>query len=1383
MHSSRQRFPAEWPRVSGLALALAWAVMSPAHAGVTITGYYWTDPGGINFDDGNWSRPDVSVWMVSAPSSFSATGGAKVDLAAISMGGWGGVTHSLVSGPGTRLKLHAGRLYVVGGHGTGTLTVENGAEVIATASPGECYSFGKYHCNSAIGAGAGSNSTLTVTGSGSLANFAGLFGVGLIGVPFGVAGGHSTGTVKVLDGAKLRTQLTTLGSSGIGTDGLPSQRSRASLLIDGLLSTWHVDASNAGPIEAAQFFLASGPRATATLDVQHGGRLLMEVLPGRQYDMLIGAGGEATAVFTGPGSRLNVTGDSDKGSLLVGHGSAGTLKLLDNAQLLTTARSLFVGLGVGADGTLRVEDKGTRADFREGHLVVGQVGKGAIYVGAPTAHPAMAKAWLSAGAMTLAVGDGMASVTFEQAAQVDLTGSGQRFTVGHWGEAKALVSTGALLDASSELAGCHICTGAAVGVMAGSKAEFEITGGGSRALFIGDFVVGGVGVNASGGLLGGATEAKVSVRDGGFLRTERVSVGGWASPGGNGDETSFSALTVTGPESKWLVTGSDSSYAIVSSGTHVRGTAEWQVTNKGQLLIGSGMDSRREAHLRLAHGGGRTTMLVNDRDSLLKVAGEVASINVGENGGFGQLIVGQGAKVELSGKVFSYMNIGMPGSEGEVYVVSGSTLSGVQRMGVGIGGKGRLEVLEGAWLETEGARVAAAMGSNRSVAHVHVRDHGSLWTVMGGAADNGAALLLVGEHYEWSTFVDGVTKQSDIRVTGGGGLLLAADPDKLALVDLGATGGVHDMAVSGTDSSLQFSGSDNAHLQIGRNRSQSSFVLNDGGSLLGFNRIAVGDTQATGRLEVHGPETRAESGDAFANLSIGVAGGTGIARVGGGASMYLSGRNSTGLHIADGSGSWDTVGSLEVMGASSRLTLETVPTAPGANPVAQIGRGGSATVQITDGGVLSLQGGISSTLGQANPTLMNIGMPADKPGSGSVLVSGPGSLLSVLGTDAGIRVGLQAGGSGQVNVAAGGELRTTAMVLGSLGGTGRMVVDGGQVRLLSQWTGQANVGARLVLGEGGSGSVEMRRGAVLGVLNAGSAGAALWLGGTPEVPLGDGTLTLDEGSRLVLDGGSGGKSVAVLGYEGTAMMTLRNGSRLHMPGGELTLAARGDSTGELWLHNGSRVEADYVGVGLTRGRPEAGGCGRVMVFDTSVLKAGTLEMGVCSFLGGSGTIEADVDLSGVLAPGNSPGALTIAGSLVTRPGARIELEVQSDGSGGFLLDELVLADGSALNLAGAEISFRFVGGTDPRAFQAGGRFLIDSFFARQSGAELSHGAFAAVSFTASADAYRIESFSFTADGGATFTATPVPEPGSWLLMLAGLCALCIRKKGRQVRCS
>jgi hypothetical protein len=192
------------------------------------------------------------------------------------------------------------------------------------------------------------------------------------------------------------------------------------------------------------------------------------------------------------------------------------------------------------------------------------------------------------------------------------------------------------------------------------------------------------------------------------------------------------------------------------------------------------------------------------------------------------------------------------------------------------------------------------------------------------------------------------------------------------------------------------------------------------------------------------------------------------------------------------------------------------------------------------------------------------------------------------------------------------------------------------------------------------------------------------------------------------------------------------------------------------------------------------------------LNAQTVVIGTNGFLGGTaGSINAATVINyGTFSPGSSPGSFTINADFIARAGSRLVLEVQADGLGGFLTDQVFFKGGQALQLDQMNIEFRFLGLTDPQAFKDSGGFDIQSFLslADASGTltPLPTSLFSAVNFTAQAQNYVFNSFSFDPTKGAAaadFALTPVPEPGTWMMLALGLCGLVVRIKshaGREV---
>lgn len=698
-----------------------------------------------------------------------------------------------------------------------------------------------------------------------------------------------------------------------------------------------------------------------------------------------------------------------------------------------------------------------------------------------------------------------------------------------------------------------------------------------------------------------------------------------------------------------------------------------------------------------------------------------------------------------------------------------------------------VEVLAGGLLRTYGGTIGsgpglAANGQERTFASVVLDGAGSLWQVEN--TGSGPANLTLASHRIATASVD-IRNGARMALQGAGNVynVLAVSP----------SGGRATLTATGTGSGIDFSG-DATVLNVGTGSGgtgNANFLA--GASVTGLWYLGLGRNGSSGNLLVDGAGTvvtlngmasaAANAGSsALAAIEIGRNGGTGVATVSNGARVELLGAaqrtNRLSIGIARDASS---NGVLNIRGAGSEVLLQVASVVPGGganealNPLVNVGRDGNATLDISAGGVLRLVGNAVSVVGAARDTTLNIGGLSDTAtsGRGFASVSGAGSRISVTGGDASIRVGRGPGGLGALNVTSGGAVDTTVLTIGRVG-QGQLLVDQGTISLGGQFGSNNAVLANLGIGNLGGVGVATVRNQSLIDLNS-SHGAGVFLGGTGLSALGTGLLNVSGGSVIQITG-TPDLARFVVGYDGTGLATFDN-STLSMAGGRLTVASQAGASGILRLSNGSVVTTGWAGVGRERlgdGSVVDGGVG-TLIINGSTLTTGTLEIGARGYLGGSGTIVGNVINYGVFNPGNSPGTMVIDGSFTAAAGSRLVMEVQADGHGGFKTDQVVFGAGQAVDLSHLAVEFRFLGNTDPNSFQASHQFDVDTFFRMSDGqggtVDLAPAAFSTASFAASADRYTISNFNFTATGGATFAAVPVPEPASWVMLAAGLAAL------------
>lgn len=700
-----------------------------------------------------------------------------------------------------------------------------------------------------------------------------------------------------------------------------------------------------------------------------------------------------------------------------------------------------------------------------------------------------------------------------------------------------------------------------------------------------------------------------------------------------------------------------------------------------------------------------------------------------------------------------------------------------------------LSVLDGGLLATAGG-TSGAFNNNRpgetSTARITVSGAGSLWTLSPGTQST------AGARGPTFTLSSSSSNQSFLDIVNGGEMRINSASVAFAGLTIGNNGGTGRLTIAGTGSRLQYTGESTTLVVANSNGASGTVTVNSGGAVQGLFYLGVGRNGGTGSVVVDGAGSvvsltgmataAANTSSALAAMEIGRNGGSGVVTVSNGGRIELLGQEQRTNRLSIGMGRDSTSnGVLNIRGTGSEVLLQVASAVSGGgaaesfNPLVNVGREGNGVLDISAGGALRLVGNAVSTVGAARDTTLNIGGLGDTAtsGRGFATVSGAGSLLSVTGGDASIRVGRGPGGVGELTISNQGTVETTVLSIGRAG-QGTLLADNANINIGGRFGSNSQVTANLGIGNlGGTGIATLRNQTNLTLSTP--QGVGVYLGGTGLSLQGTGILNVSGGSSITINADPGNARF-VVGYDGTGIASF-DSSTLTMAGGRLTVASQASSSGTLRLNNGSVVTTGWAGVGADRladGTVVDGGAGQLII-NNSTLNTTTLEIGSKGYLGGNGTVVGSIVNRGVVNPGNSPGTLVIDGSFINAAGGRIVLEVESDGAGGFVTDHLVFAPGSTVNLAGTTVTFSFLGSTDPVAFKASGGFQIDTFMVQrtaQGDVGLDDASFAGVQFGAEATGYTISNFSFDAATGAgNFTAAPVPEPGTTVLLLAGLVSL------------
>jgi T5SS/PEP-CTERM-associated repeat protein len=468
--------------------------------------------------------------------------------------------------------------------------------------------------------------------------------------------------------------------------------------------------------------------------------------------------------------------------------------------------------------------------------------------------------------------------------------------------------------------------------------------------------------------------------------------------------------------------------------------------------------------------------------------------------------------------------------------------------------------------------------------------------------------------------------------------------------------------------------------------------------------------------------------------------------------------------VAKGAGS---SGTLIIDGAGAELLFDPQGNAANLN----LGRdSGHAVAVVSNGGAIrmlsstDLGGAAGLASGGINVGRNGVGTVADLTLNAGVVEIDhlDGAYINVGRNDASGAMTVQNGSTVTLTGARAGSFATLSVGGHHEGASyGDLTVDASDVTLSS---GEGRAYLNVGKGAGSIGAASFEHGATLSLTSddraairlgedSGAFGVLSFMGGS-TVTLNSAKSFIDVGStagavgRLTIAGGSTVTLIAddtndadvlvgaafsdfggrAMGGDGSVLVS-GAGSALSLTDSLVVGALGGESTGHLTVTSGGKVTAETVWIGV----------------------GGTLD-------GNGGLILADVMVDGgQVAPGASPGEMTIGGDFSLRLGGMLEMEVDGAGAGEF--DVLKIT--GAVDLSGGTTTFVFA-----QSFYEGVKAdfammpLLSSFFPWQDPAALS-----AFSFLGTVDGETTVSLSFNSLGALSGISgvAPVPLPTALVL--------------------
>lgn len=574
---------------------------------------------------------------------------------------------------------------------------------------------------------------------------------------------------------------------------------------------------------------------------------------------------------------------------------------------------------------------------------------------------------------------------------------------------------------------------------------------------------------------------------------------------------------------------------------------------------------------------------------------------------------------------------------------SGSTFYSHGNAAVGVNGTGSLNVSNGGQATIQSSNFVGSANTYSNSFGTPSTINGSVSVQSGGVIQATNNRLGYAANGSGTATVDGVgskllsTGYTDVGVYGSGVLTVRNGglAESQTHTWLAAYSGSHATAtVTGAGSALT-----STTYNFVANQGTATLAILDGGTVSAFQNWVGRDATGDGSVTVDGNGSLLAA--TFANTIGGAGTGALTIQNGGGATA-----NQNEFANAVGSNA-----SATVTGAGS--TLDAASTT-------YIGRSGAANVFVQNGGLL--KSGVQNVLG------------SESQGNGSVTVDGAGSQMAAasyniignLGTGsltvqnggtvtAGVNnfVGFQSGSSGTVTVTgAGSKLEAITNFVGN-SGHGQLRVENGAVVTGSENIIGQEIGAWGFAVVDGVGS---QLNASSGYLSLGNAG---------------------DGYLEVYHGGYASAGTTYLGYSDSGHGTIGlsgAGSTLHT--GDLYIGGNesgAHGSGTVSLDQGAVLEVD----GLTQiwATGTVNLFDGTLVNNGTFNNAGALVLGSHAVLSGSGVYNLDLTVENgtTLAPGNSPGTMTFNGNQTWGGGGNLALQLlNTSGVAGFDWDKIII---------------------------------------------------------------------------------------------------------------